>query len=137
MGTVGELFRKLACQGSLRRMQVVIPRKMVNAVLEMMNDSVTAGHIGIRRTLACTRLRLYWYKQRQFMELWCRGCTRCAVRGAGGSRKRWATLKKSVTGESFAWIGIDIFGPYNVSSSVTSTYWWCLIISPNGLRHIQ
>ena len=44
-------------QRSLRRMEVVISRKMVNTMLERMHDSVTAGHMGIRRTLDCTGLR--------------------------------------------------------------------------------
>ena len=44
-------------------------RKMTDAVLEMMHDSVTAGHIDIRRTLAYTKLRFHWYKQRESVEL--------------------------------------------------------------------
>ena len=111
----GLLCRELVGPGSSRRMQVVIPLSLVNVVLEKLHDSVTGGHMGVRRTLACARLRFYWYKQRESVQLWCKGCTRCAARKMGGARKRRAALRKHVTGEPFARIGIDISGPYNVT----------------------
>ena len=111
----GLLCRELVGPGSSRRMQVVIPLCLVSAVLEKLHDSVTGGHMGVRRTLACARLRFYWYKQRESVQLWCRGCARCAARKMGGARKRKAALRKHITGEPFARIGIDISGPYNVT----------------------
>ena len=129
----GLLCRKLVGQGSSVKMQLVIPTSMVKMILEMMHDSVTAGHMGIRRTLACVRLRFYWYKQRESVELWCRGCTKCAARKQGGARRHRATLKKHVTGEPFARVGIDSSGPYNTTHDgnryilVVSDYftkWW-------------
>ena len=53
----GLLFRKLQGPGSFRRVQLIVPRKLIEVVLGMMHDSVTAGHMGVRRTLACTHLR--------------------------------------------------------------------------------
>ena len=47
--------------------------------------------------------------------LWCKGCTKCAVRKIGGAQKRKATLRQCVTGEPFTRIGIDISGPCNLS----------------------
>ena len=114
-GTGGLLFRKLTGPESLKRMQVVICRKIVDAVLEMMHDSITAGHMGVRTTLNCTRLRFYWYKQRESVVLWCRLCTRYAVRKSGDAKKSRAALRKSVTGKPVAHIGNDISGPYKVS----------------------
>ena len=111
----GLLCREMMDSRSSRRMQVVIPRGLVSPVLEMLHDSVTGGHMGVRRTLACARLRFYWYKQRESVQLWCKGCTRCAARKMGGARKRRAALRKHVTGEPFARVGIDISGPYNVT----------------------
>ena len=109
----GLLVRKLTGPGSLRRTQLVIPKALVELVLKEMHDSVTAGHMGVRRTLACARLRFYWYKQRETVEMWCRGCTKCAARKSGSAKKHRASLRKNITGEPFARIGIDISGPYN------------------------
>ena len=130
MGTVGEpekgtgrlLFRKLIRPRSLRRMQAVIPRKLSVAVLEMMHDNVTAGHMGIRKTLVCPGLRFFWYKQRKSVGLWCRGCTRCSERKAGGVKRRRVDLKKSVTEESLLPLLVLIFQVHIMSSvAVTST----------------
>ena len=116
IGADGLLYRKLVGPGSLRRMQIVIPQSLTQVVLELMHDSVTAGHMGVRRTLACVRLRFYWYKQRESVELWCKGCTRCAARKSRGVRKQRAALRKNITGEPFTRVGIDISGPYNPTS---------------------
>lgn len=113
----GLLCRKLVGPGSSVRMQMIIPNSLVDVVLELMHDSITAGHMGVRRTLACVRLRFYWYKQRESVELWCKGCTRCAARKLGSAKKHRASLKKHVTGEPFARVGIDISGPYNTTHS--------------------
>ena len=95
---------------------MVIPLSLVELILEMLQDSVTVGHMGARRTLACARLRFYWYKQRESVELWCHRCAKCAVRKLGSARKHRSALKKHITGELFARVGIDIARPYNIIS---------------------
>ena len=45
------LFRKLTGPGSLKRMEVVIPRNMTDRVLEIMQASVTSGHMGDSSTI--------------------------------------------------------------------------------------
>jgi len=113
VGTDGLLYRMLSGPGVRARRQLVIPRKLVELVLEMMHDSITGGHMGVRRTLAGARLRFFWYKQRESVELWCKGCTRCAARKSRGAKKQRAALRKTLTGEPFGRVGIDISGPYN------------------------
>ena len=93
-------------------MQLIVLRKLVDVVLGMIHDSVMAGQMGLRKTLAGTCLCFYWYKQRESVMLWCKGCTRCAVRKTGGAQKKRAVLRKCITVESFAGIGNDISGPY-------------------------
>ena len=52
----GLLCRQLEDHGSSKRMQVVIPLSLVETVLEVLHDSITAGHMGPRRTLACAKM---------------------------------------------------------------------------------
>ena len=111
----GLLCRKLSGPASSQRMQIVIPSSLIDAILEVLHDSITGGHMGTRRTLACARLRFYWYRQRETVQLYCRRCAKCAARKMGGAQKKRASLKKHVTGEPFARIGIDISGPYNAT----------------------
>jgi hypothetical protein len=113
VGPDGLLYRVLGGLAAKDRKQLVIPKSLTDVVLEMLHNGVTGGHMGVKRTLACCRLRFYWYKQRESVELWCRGCARCAARKAGGVKRQRAALKKTVTGEPFARVGIDISGPYN------------------------
>ena len=112
----GLLCRELLMSGKKTRKQVVMPHSLVEKVLTILHEGVTGGHRGVRRTLAGARLRFYWYKQRESIQLWCRGCTKCAARKMGGARKQRASLRKHVTGEPFARVGIDISGPYNVTA---------------------
>ena len=111
----GLLCRKFVPVRGQVRLQVVIPKGMVDKLLGLLHDSVTAGHMGYKRTLACARLRFYWYRQRESVQMWCASCSKCAARKMAPSRKRRASMKKHVTGEPFARIGIDISGPYNLS----------------------
>ena len=111
----GLLCRLLKGPGSSQRTQIIIPSSLVQSVLEMLHDSVTGGHMGIRRTLARARLRFYWHKQRESVQLWCKGCAKCAARKMGGVQKQRASLRKHVTGEPFTRVGIDISGPYNAT----------------------
>ena len=94
----GLLFRKLQGPGSFGRVQLIVPKNLVDVVLGMMHDSVMAGHMGIRRTLACTCLCFCWYKQRESVMLWCKGYTRWAARKTGVAQKKRAALRKCVTG---------------------------------------
>ena len=80
--------------------------------------------------MACTGLRFHWYKKRESVKLWCRGCNRCAAGKAGSTKKRKAALSQE---SLFVSVGIYISGPYNVSSS-GSKYIPIVSISPSGLR---
>ena len=112
----GLLCRRLAGPAAAQRLQIVIPTSLVDAILEVLHDSITGGHMGTRRTLACARLRFYWYRQRETIQLYCKRCAKCAARKSGGAKRQRASLKKNVTGEPFARIGIDISGPYNATT---------------------
>ena len=75
----GLLCQQLIGPRSSITMQVVIPLSLVETILEMLHESVTAGQMGARRMLACARMRFYWYKQRESIELWCNGCAKCTT----------------------------------------------------------
>ena len=94
----------------------MIPSSLVETVLEVLHDSITAGHMGAQRILACAKMHFYWYKQRELMDLWFCGGTKCVVQKLGSAKKHRATLKKHVTREPFVRVGIDIAGSYNTTS---------------------
>ena len=114
------LFRKLTGPGCVRRRHVVIPRKITDAVLEMMHDSDTAGHMGIKRTLAYSSLGVI------------------GTKGVHGAEVQGMHQMCSEEGKRHQEVLVLTFQAHTMSPVVaTSTCWLCLIISPNGLRHIK
>ena len=46
------LCRKFCPEGKKERSQILLPEKLQKEALEQLHNAVTAGHMGVRRTLA-------------------------------------------------------------------------------------
>ena len=112
----GLLYRKLSASGKGERKQILIPEKLQDVVLEHLHNKVTAGHMGVRRTLAAVRQRFFWPCQRQSVDKWCGECAVCASR-KNPPKTRRAPLKKYQVGEPMERVAMDITGPWPVSQS--------------------
>jgi hypothetical protein len=51
--------------------QIVIPDKLKASVLQQLHDSVTGGHLGVKKTLSKVRHIYFWYDVRKYVEYWC------------------------------------------------------------------
>ena len=134
IGSDGLLYRVLKVTNRKVRKQLVIPAKMTDVILGMLHSSVTGGHMGVKRTLVSCKNRFYWYKQRESVDLWCKGCAKCAARKTSGVKRQKAALKKNITGEPFARVGIDISGPYNVTQDGSK---YILVISDYFTKWVE
>ena len=86
------------------------PKAIRDDVLRNLHDSPTAGHFGVKKTLARVRQRFYWTNLRWSVENWCRKCEKCASRkGYPGQTK--APLKLYNVGSPMKRIAIDVLGP--------------------------
>ena len=112
----GLLWRRLSLSGKEARKQILIPDKLQNVVLEHLHNAVTAGHMGVRRTLAAVRQRFFWPGLRQSVDKWCAECAVCASR-KNPPKKRKAPLQKYQLGEPMERVALDITGPWPVSQS--------------------
>ena len=130
----GRLVVQLIGPGLSSRMQVVIPLSLVETILEMLHDSVTVGHMGAQRMMACARLRFFWNKQIESLEMCCRRCAKCAAQKLGRARKHIAALKKHVTGQPFARVEIDIAGLYNTTSEEN---YYILVVSDYFTKWVE
>ena len=110
----GLLCRKLCPEGKKERSQILIPEKLQDVVLEHLHNAVTAGHMGIRRTLASVRSRFFWPHMRRTVERWCAACSVCASR-KNPTKKRRAPLLKYQVGMPLERVALDITGPWPVS----------------------
>ena len=80
------------------------------------HDSVTSGHLGVRKTLSRLRQRFYWVRMRQDVEEWCRACDICSAKKGPGRRVR-APLQLHQVGAPMERVAVDIAGPLPVTAA--------------------
>ena len=110
------LCRELCITGKKTRKQILVPVCLQDQVLENCHNAVTAGHMGIRRTLASVRTRFYWPKLRKSIEAWIARCAVCASRKPA-LKKRRGPMQKYLVGEPMERVALDISGPWPLSES--------------------
>ena len=110
----GLLCREFFSKGKQTRKQILVPKTKQDLVLEHCHDAVTAGHMGIRRTLNSVKLRFFWHGLRQSVERWISQCTVCASRKPT-PKKRRAPMQQYRVGEPLERVSLDISGPWPTS----------------------
>ncbi|CAC5416679.1 unnamed protein product [Mytilus coruscus] len=88
----------------------VIPQSLKSYVLSQLHNSVTGGHLGVKKTLSKVRERFSWFKQRDDVASWCRQCDICSSK-KGPNKKPHAPLQKYNVGAPLERITVDILGP--------------------------
>ena len=97
--------------------KLIVPECRQQDVLSHCHDSPAAGHFGEKRSLfTLQRLPVFWYKFKDHMRLYCKTCDDC-LRCKPLSRKGRAMMSSFQVGEPLQRMGIDIAGPFHVSSS--------------------
>ena len=112
----GLLYRELHVTGQKTRTQIAVPESLRQVVLETLHNVVTAGHLGVRRTLAGVRARFFWPQMRQFVQGWCEKCDVCAARKFS-TRARKGPMQKYQMGMPMERIALDISGPRPVTKN--------------------
>ena len=89
---------------------VVLPQTLIKFVLTQLHNSVTRGHLGIKKTLSKVREKISWIKQRQDVENWCIHCDSCASKKRP-NKKPHAPLQQYNVGAPLELIAVDMLGP--------------------------
>ena len=93
---------------------VCLPPSFITQVLLACHDNVTAGHLGVTRTLSKVYRRFSWPKMSQQVSQYVRSCQDCQTKK--GLRSRPAGLLSPIrSSEPFERIGIDLIGPFPLS----------------------
>ena len=88
--------------------QLVAPREMRLRLFELVHAGPTGGHLGIKRTLAAIRQRVFWPYCKSDIKRWCAECNICAqIKPGPGFRARMRHVPYGSVGDR---IGIDILG---------------------------
>ncbi|CAC5382342.1 unnamed protein product [Mytilus coruscus] len=90
--------------------QKVIPENLKECVLKQLHNSVTGGHLGIKKTLSKVRQRFFWFGVRKYIENWCSKCDVCASRKRP-NRKPKAPMRQYNVGAPLERVAMDIMGP--------------------------
>ena len=107
----GVLIRRLTSANLPERRQVLMPGCLRDEALRLSHDVVTAGHLGIRKTLANCRRRFLWQGMALDVELHVKACDVCGKFKTHGKKRR-APMMSHVVGLPMERVCIDIVGPF-------------------------
>ena len=96
------------------KVQILIPGDLRETVQKECHASLTARHLGRRKTLSNMKKRFLWIGMRRDVKIYVKTCTVCQqFKSQGQSRK--AALKDYRKEESLEWVCFDLAGPFPVS----------------------
>ena len=96
--------------------QLVVPTVYRPDVLRELHDAVTAGHLGVNKTLSRVRERFYWPGVGLSVKDWCRKCHQCCARKRPPKSFK-APMKIYNVGAPMERIALDIMGPLPLSEN--------------------
>lgn len=107
----GILYRRwVDTNGSNHYLQLVLPKKLVPRVLDMLHNQPTAGHLGVDKTTAKVRSRFYWHGLYKDVAMHIAQCQDCAKRKNPKSIPKEPLIQRGV-GYPMDRIHVDILGP--------------------------
>ena len=113
--------------------QICLPDSFVPQVLHVLDNSPSAGHLGVSKTLEKVRRRFYWHGMREDVENHIRKCGPCAEVN-DLSRLPRAPLINIKSGHPLQRVAIDIVGPTPKSSL---GHEWLLVVSDHFTKFAQ
>lgn len=98
-------------RGSQEEKQIVLPVRFRRTVLNLAHDHPSAGHMGVRRTLARITCRYYWYNVKKDVREWIQNCLHCARNKIHRAKHQEGMGTVGIIGKPGAQWGADILGP--------------------------
>jgi hypothetical protein len=101
------------------KLQIVLPYSLKPMVLSQLHDSITGGHLGVRKTQSKIRDRYFWYHMSEDVKISCKKCDICESRKPPHKLPN-APLQKYLVGAPMERIAIDIMGPLPITTKRNS-----------------
>ena len=114
-------------------LQLVVPQCLQDKVLHSLHNTVTSGHLGIKKTLSKVKRSFYWYGQKMCVRNWIMKCKVCGARKPPAKTPR-APLKEYRSGAPLDRLCIDILGPLPVSDKGNR---YVLVVGDSFTRWIE
>lgn len=109
----GTLYRR--AKGADERLALAVPRTLRREVLSSCHDDVTAGHLGVRRTLKKIRQRYFWPKMFAEITHYVQSCPDCQTRNTPSTKPAGELQPLAPTLYPFQQVGMDFVGPLTES----------------------
>ena len=89
---------------------IVVPKHIINQVLESVHSGPSGGHMGITRTLGRVKERFYWPQKKASVASFISSCTAC-IESKTSCMQGQAPLQSNVVSEPFTFWAMDYMGP--------------------------
>lgn len=97
--------------GTRNILQLLVPRKSRERVLQLVHGSTGAAHFGVNKTLLRLRSRFYWPGCRQDVEIHVHRCDTCTAQ-KGPTQRSHGPLQQYQVGAPMERVAVDILGPF-------------------------
>lgn len=119
-------------KGETKRYQMIAPPTLRSLILRLLHNVRTAGHLGIKKTLARVKGRFYWPGCKKDVTRWCRDCKQCLQKQSGN--KRQGKMGHIFTSGPFEVVAMDIVGPLVTTDN---GYSYILVLSDHFTRWVE
>ncbi|XP_042149070.1 uncharacterized protein LOC120843810 [Ixodes scapularis] len=118
----GVLTRRYTSKFGGEFVQVVVPKRYRNAVLELAHGGVMGGHQGTRRTLLKMRAEFFWPAMQADAKRYVASCDTCQRTTPKGHTRKAPLVKVPIIDTPFQKVAVDIVGPLNPRSAQGNRY---------------
>ena len=130
----GVLYRTFRGKDEMNAsMQLVVPSELRSKVMHQMHDSLTAGHMGVKKTKARTAQHYYWYNMREDIALYVKSCDTCAADKKPNKSPR-APLGRVAAGAPWDVLAIDYTGPFPISKQGNR---YILVLTDHFTKYVE
>ncbi|KAI9565042.1 pol polyprotein [Daphnia sinensis] len=105
-------YEKIVDDGRL--LKLCVPQSFKEEVMRSCHHDITAGHLGLTRTLAKVRARYHWWATAEDVSEFVRSCRECQSRKPVYQRPA-GFMEVKRTERPFERLGLDILGPFPLS----------------------
>lgn len=119
----GVLFHSNLSKSKIRKSthnhhyKLVVPKLMINVVLQMCHDSPMGGHAGIQNTVDRVREFYYFHRLPTIVAEYVRSCHECQIRKTSSFHTKAGLVSFPIPSEPFQVWEMDLCGPFPLSSA--------------------
>ena len=109
------LYRRFSTTNQMAsNLQLLVPRELRQEVMQLSHDSITSGHLGVKRTKAQLSTRFYWYNMKADIRMHIHCCLECQADKTPNKTPK-APMGHVTAGAPWDILAIDCTGPFPVT----------------------